>query len=389
MDSDLTIIGGGLGGLIAAITAAEAGAAVELHEAHAGLGGRARTSGGPFLANLGPHALYADGPLWRWLAERDLLAPVARPLAHGFRFRWRSSLRRVPPAALVRALPLVWGADAPVEQAFTPWASAKVGPTGAAALAAAAGVATFTADPGALSAAFVQGRLQRALRVPPSARFVIGGWARLIETLEARAAAMGVRIARSSPVERVPEHQPVVVALELDAARRLLGDDSLRWPSGRVALVDLGLRAQRGDPYIVSDLDEGGWVERFSAQDPTLAPDGHSLLQVQLGTLAGEPLERAVARAEALVDAGYPEWREREVWRRRSILDGRTGALDPPGTTWRDRPAIDRGEGVFLCGDQVAADGLLAEVTWASAVEAGRLAAGAAQRAATRRPTPS
>jgi hypothetical protein len=52
-------------------------------------------------------------------------------------------------------------------------------------------------------------------------------------------------------------------------------------------------------------------------------------------------------------------------------MDGRSGALDPPGTTWRDRPAIDRGDGIFLCGDQVAADGCLSEVSFASAIEAG------------------
>lgn len=55
-------------------------------------------------------------------------------------------------------------------------------------------------------------------------------------------------------------------------------------------------------------------------------------------------------------------------------MDGRTGALDPPGATWRDRPAIDRGDGVFLAGDMVAAPGLLFEVGAASAVEAARLA---------------
>jgi hypothetical protein len=52
-------------------------------------------------------------------------------------------------------------------------------------------------------------------------------------------------------------------------------------------------------------------------------------------------------------------------------MDGRSGALDLPGATWRDRPAVDRGEGVFLCGDQVAADGCLSEVSFASAIEAG------------------
>ncbi len=61
-------------------------------------------------------------------------------------------------------------------------------------------------------------------------------------------------------------------------------------------------------------------------------------------------------------------------------MDGRSGALDPPGTSWRDRPAIDRGDDVYLCGDQVAAPGCLAEVSFASAIEAGSLAVNQAQR---------
>ena len=63
----------------------------------------------------------------------------------------------------------------------------------------------------------------------------------------------------------------------------------------------------------------------------------------------------------------------------------RSGALDLPGTTWRDRPAIDRGGGVFLAGDMVAAPGLLSEVAWASAVEAAAGAVAAAERGRLRR----
>ena len=55
-------------------------------------------------------------------------------------------------------------------------------------------------------------------------------------------------------------------------------------------------------------------------------------------------------------------------------MDGRSGALDYPGTTWRDRPAVDRGDGVYLVGDLVAAPGLLCEVSCASAVQASQLA---------------
>jgi hypothetical protein len=59
---------------------------------------------------------------------------------------------------------------------------------------------------------------------------------------------------------------------------------------------------------------------------------------------------------------------------------GRSGALDPPGTTWRDRPAVHRDDGVFLAGDMVAAPGLLSEVAWASGVEAARGALGLVAR---------
>jgi hypothetical protein len=69
-------------------------------------------------------------------------------------------------------------------------------------------------------------------------------------------------------------------------------------------------------------------------------------------------------------DVGHPGWREHEVWRRRSLQLNRAGALDPPGATWRDRPCIDRGDGVWLVNDQVAAPGLLSEVTYAAAIHA-------------------
>jgi hypothetical protein len=87
-----------------------------------------------------------------------------------------------------------------------------------------------------------------------------------------------------------------------------------------------------------------------------------------------ESPDSAAARLEELFDASFDGWRERITWRRRQVMNGRSGAVDLPGTTWRDRPAIDRGDGIFLCGDQVAADGCLCEVSFASAIEAGRRA---------------
>jgi len=372
--SRVTIVGGGIAGLTAAIACAEQGADVHLLEAHDALGGRARSSDGPYKANLGPHVIYKDGALWAWLAERDLLPPYAGPPLAGIRFRRQGSVRRTPPLATVPSVLRLRGREAPVDQDFRGWVTSLADERTAAMLAAAAGVYTFHHDPGELSAAFVWKHTVRVLlSPPPTARYLIGGWSALIGSLEGRARRMGVTIETGRRVDALPE-PPVILATELSQARELLGDDSLQWLGGHTVCLDLGLRHRRGDPFVVSDLDEAGWVERFSAPDPSLAPAGEELVQAQIPVRPGESADQAALRLERLLDASLPEWRRRETWRRRQVMEGRTGALDRPGQTWRDRPAIDRGEGVYLAGDMVAAPGLLSEVSWASAIEAGRLA---------------
>src|SRR5262249_59942373 len=107
---------------------------------------------------------------------------------------------------------------------------------------------------------------------------VIGGWNKLVDALEGRARALGVRIETDHCVTSLPE-PPVIVATELAQARELLRDASLEWPSGHTVCLDLGVRHRRGDPFVVSDLDEAGWFERYSAADSSLAPPGEELIQ--------------------------------------------------------------------------------------------------------------
>lgn len=372
--SHVTIVGGGIAGLTAAISCAEGGANVSLLEAHSVVGGRARSSDGRYKANFGPHVLYKDGLFWRWLADRKLLPRYAgMPLA-GVKLRWQGEFRRTPPLSALPAVLRLRGREAPVELDFRAWATEHTDEHTAAMLAAAAGVFTFHHDPGELSAAFVWKRTVRTLLSPPPvARYSIGGWGALVSSIEARAIDLGVEITTGCRVEQLPE-PPVIVATELGEASSLLGDPSVTWMSGHAVCLDLGLCHRRGDPFVVSDLDEAGWIERFSAPDPSLAPVGEELVQAQMPIRPGEDTEVAAARLEWLLDGSVPEWRERETWRRRQVMNGRSGALDMPGRSWCDRPAVDRGDGVFLAGDMVAAPGLLAEVAWASGVEAGRLA---------------
>jgi NAD(P)-binding Rossmann-like domain len=378
----ITIIGAGVAGLTAAITCAEQGAEVRLLEAHETLGGRARSTDGSYKANLGPHATYRGGTLWNWLHQRDLMPPVARPQLTGYRFHYQDAIHRTPPLTLIPPGLRLRGRMAPVDQDFRSWVTDHGDARTADMLSCAAGVYTFHHDPGELSAAFVWERNQRLLlSANPPARFIIGGWTRLVQALERRARTLGVTIVTGARVDALPSGT-VIVALELRDARRLLGDESLDWPSGNTICLDLGLSKHRGDPWIVSDLQNAGWAERYNAQDATLAPVDEDLVQGHMPIRPGEGADEAGERLERLLDIAFEGWRGRITWRRRQVMDGRSGALDPPGTTWRDRPAIDRDDGVLLCGDQVAAPGCLAEVSFASAIEAGTLALANASRGA-------
>jgi phytoene dehydrogenase-like protein len=370
MTPKLTIVGGGLGGLVTAIAAREAGVDVRLLEAKRELGGRARSSAAPYIANWGPHALYADGAMWRWLDERGLTEPCARPpLRHPLLFRWDAELRRLPERVLLTAVARLHRAGAPVDRSFLEWAAEFVGEEVATRLARMAGVFSFDHDPGRLSAAFIRDRLVRVTTIPSPARFVVGGWSALVARLAHRARALGARIETGARIDIVPD-PPVALAVPIANAAELLDDQSLTWTGTTTALLDLAIKGRRGDPYVVWDLDEGGWIETFTYADPSLAPRGEHLVQAQAGLRPGESVDDGVRRLEAMLDAAYPAWRERETWRRRGRVRNESGALDLPGTTWRDRPSVARGDGVYVVGDMMAAPGLLSEVAHASALEA-------------------
>jgi phytoene dehydrogenase-like protein len=192
----------------------------------------------------------------------------------------------------------------------------------------------------------------------------------VVERLAAHARAAGAVIETGAKVDRLPDG-PVIVAVGPRAARALLPGADLTVTTTATALLDVGLApGGRRGPSALGDTDEGGFATRPTATDPSLAPTGHDLVQALLGLRPGEPAEEAGARLDALVEVGWPGWRERAVWERRMVVRESSGAVDLPGTTWRDRPAIDQGGGVWLAGDWVATPGHLAEVSCASAVTA-------------------
>ncbi|MEV0385783.1 FAD-dependent oxidoreductase [Nonomuraea sp. NPDC050643] len=363
MTPDLHIVGAGLTGLTAAIEAAERGRRVTVSEAHSRPGGRARTPAAPFRANLGTHAIYVDGAWWAWLERRGLTPPVveaprlAALVRTGGRLGpWPDELGRA-----IAALP----AEAPTDESLRAWLLRHVDAKTAEAIIAVVFIFTFDHDPGRLSAAFAHQRLRRALA--GGVRYVVGGWSTLVDLLAERATGLGARIRTQTRIPALPDG-PTILATSLATARQLTGDGSLTWPSARTATVDLGLRADGGPGWFrVLDLDDRIYAARYSLADPTLAPPGHELIQISAACAPGERKADVERRVRHLLDQAWPGWRTAVQWYRSAIRTHCTGAIDLPGTTWHDRPAISRGGTLMVATDQSAAPGLLAEVGIAAA----------------------
>jgi phytoene dehydrogenase-like protein len=115
--------------------------------------------------------------------------------------------------------------------------------------------------------------------------------------------------------------------------------------------------AEQGASVVLHEAHSTLGGRARSTPAPYIANDG-----------ASRAAEDGLARLEAVFDLAYPEWR------REHSANYRTGDLDLPGQTWRDRPAINQGHGRYLIGDAVAATGLLAEVSINSALNASQLA---------------
>jgi len=363
---NLTIVGAGVTGLTAAIEAAEHGWPVTITEAHPSLGGRARSLADPFRANVGPHAIYIDGTWWAWLESRGLTPTIVKAPRYASLVRAGSRTGPWPPelSDAIAVLP----AEAPIEEPFRAWLLRYVDARMAQAIIGVAFIFTFDHDPGRLSAAFARQGLRRALA--GGARYVVGGWSNLIALLAERAASLGAQLHTKTRVHALPAG-PTILATSLAAARQLAGDRSLTWPSARVATVDLGLRVRSGpDWFRVMDLDDRIYAARYSLADPTLAPPGHELIQIAAACSARERKTDAERRVQRLLDQTWPGWRAAVRWQRSCVRTHCTGAIDLPGTTWRDRPAINRSTTLAVATDQSAAPGLLAE----TAITAAQLA---------------
>lgn len=368
----VTIIGGGIAGLTAAITLRERGIPLTLHEAHRTLGVRGRATDPPFVAHDDAHVIYTGSADYAWLRKhgfvRDLGWPSVGDLAH-MRFRVAGDLRCLPPLSMMRAQSRRW-LEAPVDEDLHSWASARWGETTGRQMASAVAVTTYDADTERLSVAFVWNLFQRLFgpRIP-AIRWIRGGWQRVVDRMVLRAIELGVNIETESRVDDLPDG-PTIIATDLESAKRLLGDTSLSGTAGHCVLLDAAVDYRRSDITIGFDLDEGGYHESYSMQDDTVAPTGQALFQLQIPVRSDETMAHARERLHTFAKSVIPDYVDRATFIRNGSAKNCTGALDLPRHTWHDRPGIDRGNDVYLVGDMVAAPGMRGEIAINSALAA-------------------
>ena len=333
-DWDVIVIGAGLAGLAAGATAARAGSATLVLEAHLP-GGRARvTTSDGFVFNRGIHALYQAGAGWEVLRSLGIepqgsSPPLARyqALAGGELHLLPTSpdsLRRTTLlgrkdkealAALLARLPRLHPrrhAGASVSQ----WiGGAGLGPAAAAAVDALVRLTTYVPDMNTLAADAAVAQLQRAAG---GVLYLHGGWAQLVTRLAALCQVRtGIKVigvaSAAGRVEVVTSNGPltarsVIIAADRPAAAlRLLPADP-GWgdlgPEVTAACLDAGVR-RVPDPGYVLGVDAPVYA---AVQSPPArqAPAGQAVVAAVRYGATEATADRAVLRAH-LARAGVPE----------------------------------------------------------------------------------
>jgi phytoene dehydrogenase-like protein len=394
------VVGGGPAGLIAAAKLADAGIATTLLEASSALGGRAASkqqSG--FDLNQGAHALYVGGPGMRQLRSLGIDPERWNPVSHRSVFLRGGRARRSPGATveLTRWLGAVLrrGPAGLQRTSVNDWLARTLpDPEARAAAGALVRVTTFVADHDALSADVAARQIR--LGAAPGVRYVTGGWGRIVDALEAQARGRGATIRTRAGVrglepsaeggwsvrlddELLPADAVVLAAGEYGTCAQLLDEraPASPGPAAEVSTLDLGLSSlpRRGRTFGLG-IDEPAYISKHS-------PPGHA--DGVLMSLVG--YERGPRSAlEAVADAVQPGWRERLTFDRFLPRMVPVSAIPTPASGGvAGRPAVDRGDGLFVAGDWVGPEGWLLDAALSSGAAAASGVA-AAMRAGDRRP---
>jgi phytoene dehydrogenase-like protein len=385
---NITIIGGGLSGLAAAAFLSRGGAKVTLYE-KSQLGGRARTtSSHGALFNEGPHALSRGGLGIEVLRALGIVPEGGVPPYSGS-LAWHAGRLHALPVGPVSLLstsllsaaeklelaPLLARLDridtAPLDGLeLGPWIDSVVrSPACRALVRANFRVSTYANDDG-LSAGAAVRQLQRGVR--DNVLYIHGGWQTLVDALRQRAVSAGAHFVEHRRIDSLEglNADAVVLAVSPSAAATLTSRplaEGLR--PARAACLDLALDAlpkpRRG---FALGIDAPLYFSVHTRVADLAAPGIHAVHAAKYLS-PSDAGAGALAELEALVDAMQPGWREHVVARRFLPEMIVSNAVPTP----KGRPNVDAaGPGIFLAGDWVGPEGMLADVALSSGREAAR-----------------
>jgi len=404
----VNVVGGGIAGLLAATELARNGAKVMLFEAAADLGGRARTRQvDGFFLNQGPHALYIAGA-FKGELDRLGIAYSGRRTEGGERQAiFRGELHRLPASLATLAMTSLMGVGDKVtfarvqkavidgatgKESFGRWLDAEdLSPVVRMGMEAIARVSSYANAPGLMHAGEMLGQIRRAFK---GVIYLDSGWSTLVEGLAKAAREAGVELRTGAAVERVSvegrrsrvhlsDAETVAADATLlalgpnEAARLAPGVASLRQYASdavpvRANTLDLALSRlpEAAKPFALG-IDQPFYLSVHS-NDARLAPEGGAVVHVARYMAPDEAVGRdAISELEGVADMVMSGWRALEV--RRQELRGMTVANATP--RWdKPRPgvALVDAPGVFIAGDWVGDEGMIADAAAASAIAAAR-----------------
>jgi phytoene dehydrogenase-like protein len=410
---DAAVVGGGLGGLVAATLIGQAGLSAVVLERARELGGRAATHRNDgFFFNLGAHALYLGGAAARVLAQLGVRWTGRQPPASGVAecggrthalptnlgallatgllgmsgkvqgARLFARLRSIDPAGLT-GVPLGgW-----LEHA-APNATLR------ASIEAFARVSTYANAPALVDAGATIAQIQLSRR--RGVAYVDGGWQTLVDGAAQAARAVGVRIRTSAPVVTAAPRgggwevsvdgapgvrcRSLVLAAGPTTARSIVASEALaawarRAVPARAACLDVAL-ARLPDPVTTFALG----VDRplyFSVHSRTarLAPEGAALVHTMKYLSPAEQPDpaRDEVELEGWLDRLQPGWRDvvtERRWLPAMVASNALVTADGGGLAGRPGPSVPDAPGVFVVGDWVGGEGMLLDASLASAERA-------------------
>ncbi len=385
--SEVHVIGGGLGGLAAAAIVAQAGHSVIVHEQRGHIGGRATTEmRRGFRFNQGPHALYLGGEAVRVLRRLGIEPTGVGPPTKGALMTREGKPYLAPGGAGTLARTTLLGTRDKAELARALLRIQRVEPNSVAGLTARhwisdltkrsevadvihalARLSTYVNAPDDLSAEVVASQLQLALG--DGVIYLDYGWQQLVDALERVVVDAGGVISPGEASVALPDAPVVIVATGGPSmASTLTGHRFGPGIAAHVSSLDLGLARPPAQRFVLG-IDEPHYL---SAQGVAggMTPHGSASVSLarylEIGEIPDREVLRSFARHAGIESSDIVE--ERYLHRMCTVTAIATAAQG--GYSARPPIEVPDQPGVFVVGDWVGPNGHLADAVVSSAEHA-------------------